>query len=201
MTTIFELLNRTFKNKNGYEEINRKSQHIDKEDVERISIARSRRNIREIALSNNFEFFVTLTLNSSSCDKFSLSSCQEKLRKTLKAYKRKNKDFAYLLITEKHKDGAFHFHGLMKGINNSDLIEFKEGSGYQIPYKILDYIRNGLPIYKLNYFDDKLGYCTLSKIHDYAKCCNYICKYITKDCIKNEARDCLYIFQRSKKSY
>lgn len=34
---------------------------------------------------------------------------------------------------------------------------------------------------------DKLGYNSFSPIKDYNKCCNYITKYITKDCVRNES--------------
>lgn len=137
-----------------------------KEEIDRIEISRAKRMIKEYALCNNFEYFVTLTLNSELCDRFSLSAAQEKLNKCLRAIKRKNKDFAYILITEKHKDGAFHFHGLMK--NLTDLYENEYG-----------YLSCSL-------FDKNLGFCSLSPIKDYTKCCNYITKYITKECIKND---------------
>lgn len=83
-------------------------------EVERISLSRTKRDIKEIALCNNFTYFATLTIDSKNCDRFSLTECQELLRKKLKKLKRKNSDFAYLFITEKHKNGAFHFHGLIR---------------------------------------------------------------------------------------
>lgn len=163
----------------GFEDINPKNNYISKEEIERISISRSRRNIRELLLSNNFEYFATLTINSNSCDRFSLTECQKNLRKQLKSLKRKNSNFAYLFITEKHKDGAYHFHGLVKGVT--------------------DFYKNNLGYLSHKTFD-QLGYNSFSKIKDYNRCVTYVLKYITKDCVKNEARDCLYFFQRSKKS-
>lgn len=102
--------------KKGFEDI-KKDSYIpqqNKQEIDRISLSRTRRNIRELALSNNFEYFATLTINSEYCDRFHLTECQELLRKKLKKLKRKNNEFAYIFITEKHKDGAFHFHGLIK---------------------------------------------------------------------------------------
>lgn len=89
----------------------------EKEEIDRVSISRTRRNIRELALCNDFEYFATFTLDPNKCDRYSLTECQELLRKKLKALKRKNKNFAYLFITEKHKDGAFHFHRSYKRRN------------------------------------------------------------------------------------
>ena len=164
----------------GFEDVQKNFISSDKEEVERISLSRSRRNIRELALSNNFEYFCTLTISSSSCDRFSLTECQNRLRRKLKTLKQYNKNFGYIFITEKHKNGAYHFHGLVKGIDNFYTNEYG---------------------YLSNKTFDQLGFNSFSKIKDYNKCCNYITKYITKDCVKNEARYCLHIFQRSKKSH
>lgn len=78
--------------------------------MRRCSLSRTKRNIREIALSNDFEYFATITVASEKADRFNLDECQEKLRKIFKKLKRKNKNFAYIFITEKHQNGAFHFH-------------------------------------------------------------------------------------------
>lgn len=153
------------------------SKKTSKKEIERISLSRTKKNIKEIALCNDFEYFLTFTINGLNCDRFSLKSCQDKLKSILKAYKRKNSIFMYLIITEKHKDGAFHFHGLCKGIN--DLYFNKYG-------------------YLSSYFFDKLGFNSFSKIDDYFKCCNYITKYISKDCIRNESRQ-IYLCSRGLK--
>lgn len=140
----------------------------DNSKSEASSISRTKRKIRELALCNEFEHFVTWTVNSKNADRFSLQDTQNLMRKTLKAYKRKNPHFKYLFITEKHKNGAFHFHGLVKGLNVND---FSVNINF---YPTIDF------------FNDRIGYCSFSPIQDYEKCCNYITKYITKDCIKNE---------------
>lgn len=151
----------------------------DKYEVDRQVLSRSRKMIRELALCNGFTHFATLTVDSKRADRFSLTECQELLRKKLKALKRKNSDFAYLFITEKHKNGAFHFHGLIKGVSDF----YKNDNGY-LSHSLFD----------------EIGYNSFSVIQDYTKCCNYILKYITKDCIKNEARNYLYFQQRFEKS-
>lgn len=133
----------------------------------RCSLSRTKKRIRELALTNDFRYFVTLTINSNSCDRYSLSQCQDLIKKKMKAYKRKYNDLAYIFITEKHKDGAFHFHGLMKGLSDSDIYENNFG-------------------YLSSHFFDSIGYNSFSIIKNYNKTCNYILKYITKDCIKND---------------
>lgn len=147
-----------------------------KDEIERVSLSRTKKNIRELALCNDFEYFATLTVNKNYCDRYDIDICQDSLKKLFKAYKRKNKNFAYLFITEKHKDGAFHFHGLVKGMNAEDLY-------------------NNQNNYLSNKFFDCLGFNSFSVIRDYEKTCNYITKYITKDCVRNKTRQ-IYISSR-----
>lgn len=149
------------------------------EEIQRISLSRSRRRIRELALANDFKYFATLTINSNSCDRYSLEETQELVRKTIKAYKRKYGEFAYLFITEKHKDGAFHFHGLVKGLSDNDL-----------------YINNNG--FNSSHMFDTIGYNSFSCIKSTTRVANYILKYITKDCIKN-ANNQIYFRSRNLK--
>ena len=86
----------------GFEEVNKK--HInnttDKEELQRQSLSRTKRNIKELALCNSFTHFATLTVNSEFCDRFHLQDCQDKLKYIIQErIRRKNKDFAYLFIT------------------------------------------------------------------------------------------------------
>ena len=160
----------------GFEDIKSKNTFIDvnSDEVQRCSLSRTKRNLRELALCNNFEYFSTLTIDSAKCDRYTLDICQTKLKKILKKIKRKNPDFAYIFITEKHKDGAFHFHGLIKGLNDF-------------------YTNNNNYLSSLDF--DELGFNSFSKIKNYSKCCNYITKYITKDCVRNSNNQ-IYISSR-----
>ena len=165
----------------GFEETTKKTNDfidVNSEESKRCSISRTKRNIRELALCNSFEYFCTFTVNSLMCDRYSLNDVQDKLKKVLHKIKRNNKEFAYLIITEKHKDGAFHFHGLIKGINDLYINDN-------------NYLSNKI-------FDNELGFNSFSPIKDYTKCCNYITKYITKDCIKNSHNQ-IYISSRGLK--
>ena len=160
----------------GFEDIDKKNITC-KSEVERISLSRTRRNIRELALCNNFEYFCTITVSSAKCDRYSLDEVQDNLRKCLRNIRNSSKDFKYLIITEKHKDGAFHFHGLMSGL--SDLYVNKYG--YLSSSKL-----------------DTLGFNSFSKIESLDKVSNYILKYITKDCVKN-SKNQIYISSRGLK--
>lgn len=160
----------------GFEILKTDINITNKEEIERISLSRTKKNIKEIALCNDFTHFITFTINSINCDRFSLIDCQNKLKELLKSYKRKNNNFAYLIITEKHKNGAFHFHGLCKGLLSSDL--YTNNYGY---------------LSSLHF--DKMGFNSFSEIKDYNKCCHYITKYISKDCVRNDKKQ-IYICSR-----
>lgn len=150
-----------------------------KTESETCSISRTKRNIKSIALANDFEYFVTLTVNSEMCDRFSLQACQDRLKGINKQIKRKYKDFRYIYITEQHKKGGFHFHGLIAGVP-SDFFYINQNGYYSTK------------------FYDNLGFNSFSKINNYNKCCNYITKYITKHCIRNEHNQ-IYISSRGLK--
>lgn len=107
----------------------------DKEEIERISLSRSRRRIRDYCFSNPFTYFATITISSEHADRFHLQECQDLLKKKLKKLKRNNPDFMYLFITEKHKDGAFHFHGLI-----NDIPFYTNANGY-LSNSVFDEIR------------------------------------------------------------
>ena len=147
------------------------------DEVQRVSLSRTKNRIREICLSNSFQYFCTMTVSSSSCDRFSLQEVQDKMKKICKKIRRKNKDFKYIYITEEHKKGAFHFHGMVKNIEL-----YKNKNGYLSSKEF-----------------DELGFNSFSKIKSYNACCNYITKYITKNCIKNENNQ-IYFCSRGLKS-
>lgn len=151
-----------------------------------VSISRTKRNIRRICLSNNFEYFATWTIDSKLCDRFHLENCIDEMRKHLKAFHRKYNSFKYIYIIETHKNGAFHFHGLVKGIPVDELKKYSKGEKYNIPKYIYDSVEKGAEIFHCSFFDSRLGFNTFSKIKSYTKCCNYIIKYISKDFVKTK---------------
>lgn len=135
-----------------------------KYDIERSSISRTKKNIRDLALCNDFEYFYTQTFNNEN--RYDLDYCISLVKTRFKAYQRKYNNFKYLVIYEFHKDKAIHLHALLKCVANDDL-------------KINEY---GYLTFK---FMENLGFNSLSKIRDNLKCANYICKYISKDLIKS----------------
>lgn len=139
-----------------------------RKECQRTSFLRTKNSIYYLARSGRWDWFLTLTLSPDKVDRYNLNECSKKLRKWLNNFKeRKCPNMYYLIVPEQHKDGAWHFHGLIGGCSNLSLSD----SGRKD--------NGGAVIY--NWFDYKLGFSTVTAVKDTARVSSYICKYITKD--------------------
>lgn len=73
---------------------------------------RAAAKVRDLALCNDFRYFVTLTLNPEKVDRYNVKEITKKLNAWLDNQVRRN-GLKYVLVAERHKDGAVHFHGLV----------------------------------------------------------------------------------------
>lgn len=144
------------------------------------SISRSKSRVFELAMCNEFQHFCTFTQNDDLRDRFDIT----KFRKDFSMFVRNQNrgreiPIKYLLIPEQHANGAWHMHGLLQGLTDSDLREFtlKE----KLPYKIINQLKNGKKIYNWDKYQSRFGYFTASEIESGNACARYITKYITKD--------------------
>lgn len=134
-----------------------------------VAFKRSKNTIYKLACNNKpWEYFVTFTFNSDKVDRYDFSVVSKKLSKWLNHIKSRScPDFGYIIVPEKHKDGAWHFHGLFKNCDNLNFIDsgIKDNQGRTI-YNISNY---------------KFGFTTATKLSDIDKAVSYILKYISKD--------------------
>ena len=191
----------------GFEEFLKNEEKLEKyiktdtEELHRISLSRTKMNIREICLCNDFEYFATWTINEKNNDRFHLDKVVEYMKKLLKAYQRKFKDFKYIYIIEKHENGGYHFHGFVKGIPGEELFLYtKEDYTFpkKLPYRLINSIEKGNIIYHIPFFDNKQGFNTFSKIKSKYGASNYIMKYITKNPIRTSENQ-IYFCSRGLK--
>ena len=138
-----------------------------------------REKIIDLAFSNSWDYFVTLTFNPNDVNYFPNGYSHEVAIKLLSEWlhkqRRKNKYMRYIVVSEFHKEsGNLHFHGLFTHVNWS--LSPAWNSKKNIPLVI-----NGVEIFNLNDYD--LGFTTISKIQDSRKVSIYLSKYITKDLI------------------
>lgn len=128
------------------------------------ALRRARAQVRELALANDLGLFVTLTLDGSVIDRYDMAAITKKLNVWLDNQVRR-RGLAYVLVPERHKDGAIHFHGLF-----NDALEVVD-SGHTD--KECHAIFN-LPRWSL-------GFTTAIRLYgDREKAIGYVTKYIGK---------------------
>ena len=139
----------------------RKDKNVTRSD----SLKRGIDKIYDIAMINDFDYFITFTLDKNKVDRYDYSEICKKLKNWLNnGTKRMN--LKYLIVPELHKDGAVHFHGLVSG----DFTLLNSG-------KVTS---NGQPIYNLKNWH--YGFTTCIPLYgERVAVARYICKYITKD--------------------
>lgn len=128
------------------------------------SMRRARAKLRRLALANDFDYFVTLTLDPAKIDRYDGVVIARALGRWADNMVRRH-GLRYVLVPERHKDGAFHFHGFFggEGLRVAD-------SGHQIA---------GRPVYNLPQWS--LGYTTAQRLYgEYSAAVGYVCKYIGK---------------------
>lgn len=143
-----------------------KSLEVNKERSSYISMKRTRSMVYKYALSNEWEWFVTLTFSPKKVDRYNYTECSKKLKSFIDTTRRICPDMRYIFVPELHKDGAFHFHGL---IANCPALEFVFSG------KVKDKRR----VFNIPGFS--YGFTTATKVSDSKKSANYLSKYITKE--------------------
>lgn len=132
-------------------------------DMQR-SMRRARAKLRRLALANGFEYFVTLTLDPKRIDRYDGAAVVKALGTWADNMVRRH-GLRYILVPERHKDGAFHFHGFMAG------------NGLKTRDSGVEW--DGRPVYNLPQWT--LGFSTAQRLYgDYHAAVGYCCKYIGK---------------------
>ncbi len=144
-----------------------------------VSLSASKNRIYNIARSNRWEWFITLTFDRNSNDSSDYEIVTRRLHIFLNnLQKRKCSDMKYLIVPELHADKEhYHFHGLLSNVDNlrfcfSGKFDKKEN-----------------PIF--NILDWSYGFTTATQVKDTNRASSYITKYVTKDIdmkLKNKKR-------------
>lgn len=144
------------------------------------NIVRAKTTVKEYGLCNPWTFFLTLTISPAYFNRYNLKDFHKILVQWFRDYRKKyHIDLKYLLIPEKHKDGAWHLHGFIYGLPLEHLKMFSL-SDY-LPTYILDKIKRGETVYNWPSYADKFGFVVIEPIRNKDKATSYITKYITKD--------------------
>lgn len=136
------------------------------------SISRSRKQVLEKALCNEWHWFVTLTLDPKRYERDNLKIFIKDLGQFIRDYRKKHTAFQikYLLIPELHADGKnWHMHGLLSELPWDDIE----------PHPVQELSEKGYVNWAA--YEKKFGFNSMGAIRDPVKCSMYITKYITKD--------------------
>lgn len=129
------------------------------------SIRRAKEKIFDIAMCNDFEYFITWTLNNDMIDRYDAQLVAQKLKKFLNNLVVR-KEVRYLVVPELHRDGAIHMHGLIAG--QLRMVD----SGRKLP--------DGRTIFNMPEW--KLGFSTAIELDNQkGRVSSYIVKYVQKD--------------------
>lgn len=159
----------------------------DKERSEKVSINRTIQTIYKYAQANQWEWFVTLTFKrDGKVDVYNYSDVVKKLSKWLNNQRAKCPDLKYLFVPEMHKDGAFHFHGLLADCDQLTFTDSGRVSDGGKAYKRTEENADKPTIYNMDQW--KYGFSTATKVQENVRVSSYICKYITKDLIRTIGR-------------
>lgn len=160
------------------------------------SINRTKTKISDYILCNNFTHFITFTFDPKN-SKVKTEENRHDLLKMSKLlitwvnseqinhFRRHGQRFGYLIVPERHKNNAWHFHAVFQGYKN----EIEDFYSSKNKYLTVDEIRskNKKPKNKRGFLPRyKLGRSEIAPIKDKTKMSNYIKKYITKDLINEK---------------
>lgn len=146
------------------------------------NIIRAKSKIQEYALCNDWEYFCTLTVSPDKFDRYNLKAIYKDFSKWLKNRYR-DTPIKYLIVPEQHKNGAWHFHGLLT----------------LIPSDEITLNQYGYPTWDA--YSQRFGFANVDKIKDPIRIAHYITKYITKDLGKSiEKGDHLFYASHGLKS-
>lgn len=143
------------------------------------NISRAKQKIIEYALCNSWAYFCTLTLNKDLCNRYDLRKYVKKLSQYIKDLRKKGYDIRYLLIPEKHKDGAWHLHGFFNYAITPLLKQLQIGD--KMTKSIAKKVKQNFLVYEWTGYNKKFGFSDFELIKDSKKCAFYVTKYITKD--------------------
>lgn len=144
----------------------------DGSSVERGQVKNQKRAMQvvyDLARSNDWNWFLTMTFDESTVDRYSYDDCVAALKRwTDIMYHQGN---MWLIVPEQHKDGAYHFHGLVFG-----RLKLTPGINPHTGKEIFD--KSGRPVYNVTNYH--YGFTTVTPVSDSKKASGYLSKYLSK---------------------
>lgn len=132
------------------------------------SVSRLKSRVQELILCNNWNCFVTFTLDKSKRNRDSIDTFEDLTRHLKYIRQTRCSELRYMLLLEQHKNGGYHGHALM--------------------YLPADFIADEFIINANGYFEwvdisYRFGFMSIKPYDGTLRACNYVTKYVTKDLI------------------
>ena len=146
---------------------------------------RARSCVRDLGLANEWTWFVTLTLDKQRVDRYDAAAVTRKLNQWLDNHVRRD-GLAYVLVPERHRDGAIHFHGFFNGALravDSGTVSLPGSKRPRRPRSATEraawLVAGGHAVYNLPQWT--LGFTTAIALYGARRAAvSYVCKYLTK---------------------
>lgn len=127
---------------------------------------RTKQMVFQYARCGQWEWFITLTFSGDKVNRYDYDECSKKAREWLQNQRKQYApDLMYLLVPEQHKDGAWHFHGLLANTGEIKFVDSGHKDKGEIVYNMVKW---------------RYGFTTATRVKDIHKVAKYIGKYITK---------------------
>lgn len=153
------------------------------------SYCRARSMVLQYALCNQWDYFITITVNPDNFDRWSLDEIYKYMSQWFRDYRKKYLyNIRYVIVPEHHKDGAWHFHGLISGIDPRHITNFVRGMH---PQKLIDAGYKNFPL-----LGHAVGYVSLSPVRNSLGVAFYVTKYVTKENARSGFYEHLYYCSR-----
>lgn len=132
------------------------------------SVSRLKSRVQELILCNNWNCFVTFTLDKSKRDRDSIDAFEALTRHLKYIRQTRCSELKFMLLLEQHKNGGYHGHALM--------------------YLPADFIADEFIINDNGYLEwldisSRFGFMSIKPYDGTLRACNYVTKYVTKDLI------------------
>lgn len=154
------------------------------ENIKR-AVRRAKQNLLDLALCNGMRYFVTLTLDLAVVDRYDMKEITRRLNAWCSNQVQRC-GLAYILVPERHQDGAVHFHGFV-----NDAVETVDSGTLRVPWdkkprrprseaERREWLAaGGQVVYNLPAWP--LGFTTAIELYgDPVAAVNYCCKYVGK---------------------
>ena len=155
--------------------------YTDENQREQSNIRRAARQIEAYALCNDWDNFITCTLDKDKFpDRKDLDLYRSTLMQVIRDLRKSYGTLEVLLVPELHKNKeGWHMHGLTRGIPEYALRPFNLSE--KLPKYIRDKLKQGWPVYDWPDYRKRFGFVDVEPVRSRDAAARYITKYLTKD--------------------